>query len=218
LKREWLVPLTGVLFIVLLIVSFLVQGEPPEADEPVQDIIDHYVDNKDAIWIGAGIGALAAVSLVFFGGYLRKFFSAAEPPGHGMLSPLILAGTVIMAAGAGLDLTLSVALAESADDIDPIAVQALQAFWDNDFIPVAIGLELLFLSLGLSILRYGALPKWLGWIALLLALIGVTPIGFAAFPLGGLWVIVVSIMLAVRASRAATPPAAGAPPAVAPPA
>jgi hypothetical protein len=135
-----------------------------------------------------------------------------------MLSPLILAATVIMVGGAGLDMTLSVSLAEAADDIDPVAVQALQAFWDNDFVPVAIGAELLFLSVGLSIVRYGAMPKWLGWVALVLAVVGVTPVGFVAFPLGGLWLIIVSIMLAVRANRAATPPAAGAPPAVAPPA
>ena len=213
MKREWLVPLTGVLFVVLLIVSFIVTGEPPDADEPVQDIVDHYDDNKDSIWIGTGIGALAVLSLLFFGAYLRKIFSAAEPPGHGMLSPLILAATVIMAVGAGVDMTVSVALAEAVDDIDPVAVQALQAFWDNDFVPIAIGIELLFLSVGLSILKYGALPKWLGWIALLLAVIGLTPIGFAAFPLGGIWVLIVSIMLAVRANRAAGPPIAGVPPA-----
>lgn len=218
MKREWLVPLTGVLFVALLIISFAVGGEPPDVDEPVQEIVNHYVDDKDSIEIGALIGGLAALSLLFFGGYARKFFSAAEPPGHGMLSPLILAATVIIAVGAAIDMTLALALAEAADDIDPIAVQSLQALWDNDFIPVALGIELLFLSVGLSIVRYGALPKWLGWVALVLAVIGVTPIGFAAFPLGGIWLIIVSIMLSVRASRAAAPPAAAPPAPAAPPA
>ena len=31
-RREWLVPLTGVAFIVVLIVSFIVGGEPPDVD------------------------------------------------------------------------------------------------------------------------------------------------------------------------------------------
>ena len=141
---------------------------------------------------------------MFFGGYLRKVFSAAEGQG-GMLSALVLTGTAIMAVGAGIDMTISVALAEAADDIDPAAVQALQALWDNDFLPIAIGIEVLLLSAGLSIVRYGALPKWLGWVALALALVGATPIGFVAFPGGGLWVILVSIMLAVRARGAAAP-------------
>jgi hypothetical protein len=206
-KREWLVPLTGVLFVALLILSFIVAGEPPDADEPVQDIVDYYVDDKDSIQASVLIGGLAAVSLLFFGAYLRKLFSAAEPPGHGMLSPLVLAGTVIMAVGAGIDMTISFALAEAAEDIDPVAVQSLQALWDNDFMPIAIGIVVLLLSSGLSIVRYGVLPKWLGWVAIVLGVIGLTPIGFVSFMVGALWVIVVSIMLAVRARGIATPPA-----------
>jgi hypothetical protein len=209
-KREWLVPLTGVLFVVLLILSFAVGGEPPDADEPVQEIVDHYVDNDTEIWVGTLIGGLAALSLLFFGAYLRKVFSAAEGPGHGMLSPLVLVAAAIMAVGAGIDMTISVALVEAAEDIDPVAVQSLQALWDNDFVPIAIGIELLLLSSGLSIVKYGALPKWLGWAALVIALAGLTPVGFVAFPLGGIWLIVLSIMLAVRArgtTAAATGPA-----------
>ena len=156
------------------------------------------------------------MSLVFFGAYLRKVFSAAEPPGHGMLSPLVLAGTVIMAVGAGIDMTISFALAEAAEDIDPVAVQSLQALWDNDFMPIAIGIVVLLLSSGLSIVRYGALPKWLGWVAIVLAVIGMTPIGFVSFMVGGLWVIVVSIMLAVRARRITAPAAPPPPPPAAP--
>ena len=208
MKKEWLVPLTGVAFVVLLILSFVVGGEPPDADEPVQEIVEHYVDNDTEIWIGTAVGGLAILSLLFFGAYLRKLFSAAEGPG-GLLSPLILVATAIMAVGAAIDMTISVALVEAAEDIDPVAVQSLQALWDNDFVPIALGIMLLFLSVGLSTVRYGVLPKWLGWIAILLGVLSFTPVGFFAFPLGGLWVIVVSILLAVRARRAAAPPPPG---------
>jgi hypothetical protein len=122
-----------------------------------------------------------------------------------MLSALILTATGIMAVGAAIDMTIAVALVESAEDIDPVAVQSLQALWDNDFVPIAFGIMLLFLSVGLSILRYGVLPKWLGWVAIVLGVLSFTPAGFFAFPLGGLWVIIVSILLAVRARRTVTP-------------
>ena len=211
MKKDWLLPLTGALFVVLLILSFIVGGEPPDVDEPVNEIVQHYVDNDTEIWIGTGIGALAVLSLLFFGAYLRKLFSAAEGPG-GLLSPLILTATAIMAVGAGIDMTISVALAESADDIEPTAVQSLQALWDNDFVPVALGIELLFISVGLSTIKYGVLPKWLGWVAIVLAVISLTPIGFIGFPLGGIWVIVISILLAVRARRTAGPAAPPASP------
>ena len=205
MNKDRLLPLTGLLFVVLLIVSFLVAGEPPDAEEPVQEIIDHYVDNDDAIWASTIVGGLSVLSLLFFGSYLRKLFAAAEPPGHGILSPLVLIATAIMAVGAGIDMTIAVSLVEAVEDVDPAAVQALQALWDNDFMPVAIGVVLLLLSSGLSIVKYGALPKWLGWVAIVIAVIGMTPIGFAAFPLGGIWVIIVSILLAVRAGRPAAP-------------
>jgi len=204
-NKDRLLPLTGLLFVVLLIVSFAVAGEPPDADEPVGEIVEHYVDNDGAIWASTIIGGLAVLSLLFFGSYLRKLFAAVEPPGHGLLSPLVLTAAAIMAVGAGIDMTISVALAEAAEDIDPVGVQALQALWDNDFMPIAIGIVLLLLSSGLSIVKYGALPTWLGWLAIVIAVVGMTPVGFAAFPLGGIWVIIVSILLAVRAGRTPAP-------------
>jgi hypothetical protein len=119
-----------------------------------------------------------------------------------MLSALVLTGAAIMAVGAGIDLTITIALVEAVEDIDPAAVQSLQALWDNDFMPIAIGIEILFLSAGLSIVKHGVLPKWLGWAAIVIAVLGLTPAGFAAFLLGALWVLVVSVLLAVRSRRA----------------
>jgi hypothetical protein len=201
-NREWWVPLTGVAFIVVAIVGAIIAGEPPDADSPVQEIVDHYTDNKDAIEAGSFVGAAAGVLLVFFGAYLRSVLSAAEGPG-GILSALALVGTAVVAVGLAIDITISIALAEAVDDIEPAAVQALQALWDNDFVPLALGSLIFLISTGLSILRHGALPKWLGWVALVLAVIGFTPIGFVAFIGAGLWIAVVSVMLTVRA-RAAT--------------
>jgi hypothetical protein len=199
MRKDWLAPLTGLAFVVLLILSFVVGGEPPDAKEPVQEIVDFYVDDKDSIMAGVLLGGIAAVLLVFFGNHLRNLMRESAT------SATILAGTAIVAVGAGVDMTISVALAEAADDIEPSSVQALQALWDNDFMPMAIGIVVFLVSVGLSILRTGALPKWLGWIALALALVGITPIGFVAFMGALLWILVASIVLAVRGRRAAAP-------------
>jgi hypothetical protein len=206
-KREWLVPLTGVVFLVLAIVSFTVGGEPPEANEPVREIIEHYVDNKDSIEIGAGMAGVAAMFLIFFGAYLRKVLAAAEGEG-GILSHVVLIGTAIMALGIAIDGTISIAIAEAAEDVRAAAIQAMQALWDNDFLPIALGVEVFLVSAGLSIVRHGALPKWLGWVALVLALAGPTPAGFVAFLGGAVWVAIVSVVLALRARG---PGAAAAP-------
>ncbi len=164
-KYEWLAPLTGIAFIVVLVVSFVIAGEPPSADDDVQEIVDHYVDNKDSIMVGAFLGAVAGTLLVFFFGYVRRILRAAEGEG-GTLSLIAFSGAVIIALAAAIDATISFALAEAADDIDPTAVQGLQALWDNDFVPFAVGSQVLWLGAGLSIVRHGALPKWLGWVAI----------------------------------------------------
>jgi hypothetical protein len=214
-KREWLAPLTGAAFLVLAIVSFSVGGEPPEANEPVREIIDHYVDDKDAIEIGAALAGVAAMFLVFFAAYLRKVLAAAEG-GGGVLSAVVLVGASVMAVGIAIDGTISIAIAEAAEDVDPAAVQAMQALWDEDFLPIALGTELFLISAGLSIVFHGALPKWLGWVALVLAVAGPTPAGFVAFLGSALWILIVSILLSVRARKApGGPPATEAPPAAA---
>ena len=150
-------------------------------------------------------GLIAAVFLVFFGNHLRNLMRESAT------SATILAGTAIVAVGAGVDMTISIALAESADDIEPSSVQALQALWDNDFMPMAIGIVVFLVSVGLSILKTGALPKWMGWVALALALIGITPLGFAAFMGSLLWILVASVILILRARGATAAPTGGPP-------
>jgi hypothetical protein len=206
-STEWLAPLTGVAFVVLVIISFLIAGEPPSADDPVEEIVDHYIDNKDSVQIGAFLGTVAGTLLVFFFGYVRKVLRAAEGEG-GMLSLLSLVGAVIIALGAAIDGTIAFAIAEAADDIEPTSVQTLQALWDNDFLPFALGTQVLWFATGISIVRHGALPKWLGWVAIAFGIVSLTPIGFFAFLVGVVWILVVSIMLTMRARGGSAPPAA----------
>jgi hypothetical protein len=199
--REWLVPLTGVAFIVLGIVSFIVGGEPKSADEPVGEIVNFYVDNKDSVEAGAFIGVAATVLLVFFGAYLRRFLRAGAGEGE-MLSLISFVGIAIVAVGFAIDTTILIALSEAADDINPIAVQSLQALWDNDFVPLALGVLLFLWGTGLSVIRSGVLPKWLGWVMLVLGVLALTPIGFVSAVGAAILVLVLSILLSVRARSA----------------
>jgi hypothetical protein len=214
--RSWMAALTGIAFLVLVIVGGAIQGEPPDpTDDSVEEIIDFYSDGGK-IWTGALLQTLAAGSLVFFAGYLRKVLHAAEGPGH-MLSNVVLAGATILATGAALDATINVALVETADEIEPAAVQALSALWANDFLVFALGGFVFILSAGLSVIRHGALPKWLGWVAIVLGIASVTPAGFFAFIGVALWIAIVSVMLALRERRGPADPPAAAPAAPAAP-
>lgn len=201
-KQSW-GPLTGLLFVVVVIVSFALGGEPPDADDGAAEIVDWYVDNKDSVIASAIVGTLAALLLVFFANHLRRFFAEA---GATTVSATVLVGGAIVAVAAALDSTIMLAIAESAEDIDPTAVQGLQALWDNDFLPFTLGIVTFLISSGIAVLETRALPVWLGWVAIALAVIGFTPIGFFAFIATALWIAIVSIMLTMR-SQADTPAA-----------
>jgi hypothetical protein len=57
------------------------------------------------------------------------------------------------------------------------------------------------------------LPRWLGWAAIVIAILAGTPIAFAGFIGAALFVLVVSVMLAMREREARTPPPTAPPPA-----
>ena len=196
--KGWLVPLTGVVFLVVVIVGFTISGEPPDPkDDSAQKIVDFYVDNKSSLMAGTYLEALAAALLVFFGAHLREVLRVAAG-GKDFLSTAAFAGLLLIAVGFTVDGSINLALAETAEDIEPAGVQALAALFHNDFIPFAVGSVVFLVAMGISVLQHGALPKWIGWIALVLAVIAFTPIGFFAFIGSGILIAVMGVTLAIR--------------------
>lgn len=196
--------LMGVAFLVIAIVAIAIAGgEPPDpSDESAQEIVDFYADKEDGVFFAAILQVVAAVALAYFGGYLRKVLQAAEGPGH-VLSAVTLAGASILAVALAVDASINIALAEAHDDVEPAAVQALSALWASDFPLFALGGIVFVSSAGLSVIRHGALPKWLGWVAIVIAISMVTPAGFIGFVATALWIAIVSVILALRADDAA---------------
>jgi hypothetical protein len=208
-SREWLVPLLGVAFLALLIISFIIGGEPKDASHPPDEIRQWYLDNKDSAELAAFLGTVAAALLIFFAGYLRKVLSGPEGEG-GMLPILVLIGASIVAVGGAIDNMLFFATAERADDISAGSVQTIQAIWDNDFLPLVLGVLVFNWAVGLSVLRSAVLPRWMGWAAVVFGVITLAgPIGFVGAIGAALWILVSSIMLSVRARGTNAPAPAG---------
>jgi hypothetical protein len=199
-NKEWLVPLTGVGFLVLGIVSFLVAGEPKSADRPAKEIVAYYVANGDSVEAASFIAIAATALLVWFGAYLRKVLHAAAPEGE-MLSLVSFIGFVMVAAGFAIDSTIGFALSEAAGDVDPVAVQALQALGDNNFMLVLLGVLLFLWATGISVIRSELLPKWLGWVMVALGAVALTPLGFASVLGSAILVPTLGIVLSLRARR-----------------
>jgi hypothetical protein len=195
MKGGW-VPLTGVVFVVLAVVSFIVGGEPPGADEPGSEVISFYDENSGEVQAAGGLLLWAAVFFLFFAGALRRVLRSAEQA-PGWLSAVAFGGAVAATVGLALFATMAFALTDEPEALDPAAAQALNVLSVDAFGPVAVGVSAFLIATGLAIVRTGALASWLGWVAIVIGIVAVTPIGFVAFFAFLAWTLVASVMLAL---------------------
>jgi len=190
-----LVPLTGVLFVVFTVVGLLLGGEAPDADAPVDEVVEYWVDNEGAMFAGSILEVFGAISLVFFAASLRRTLGRRERTG--ILSLAAMGGGIVASAGIGVDAAIRFAAADiaDADTLDPAVLQTFNAFWANFFFPMVVGLFALILATSLSALTTRVLPVWLGWVGIVLCIALATPAGFIAFIVSALWILIVSVML-----------------------
>jgi hypothetical protein len=200
-----LAPLTGVVFVVLIVVAVIVGGETPDNDDPAATIRQFWIDNEDEQLWGSVIAAWASLFFVWFAGSLRSHLRRAEG-GTGRVSALNFAGAIIGATGLLTAFSFSFAIAEDAERLSPDAIQALTILSNGFFLPIAGGFAIFFFAAGVVAVRAGVLPAWLGWFSIVLGIACVTPIGFFALLIGVLWILGVSILLYVREGAAAEPP------------
>lgn len=200
---ERLAPLTGVVFVALFVVSFIVAGEPPDADDPAEEVVRYWADKDTANMWAAALVLWGSVLAVWFGASVRTALRRAEGE-PGRLSALVLAGWVIFAVGATAFAGFAFAAADTVGDVPPEVTQTLHVLNVQFFPILSLGMALAFLATGVASLRHGGIPRWLGYVAILLGIAVVTPVGFFAFVVGGAWVLVVSVLLYLAAGRSAT--------------
>jgi hypothetical protein len=76
---------TGIGFVVLALVGFVLPGEPPKSEDSSKEIVDFFVDKRDQLLAGSVLLFLALVLFLWFLGSVRSYLRAAEG-GEGRLS------------------------------------------------------------------------------------------------------------------------------------
>ena len=202
MKSKWWVPLSGVVGIGLIFAAFPLMGSPPEANKASGQEIAKYLhahahDMKTAILILSA----ALLLLLIFTSYVKTRLDDAEGE-CGTASRLSFAGALMLIFALALDLTGLIAMVEAAGKIDPVAIQAMMAYWNNDWVPMALGVVAFHLGVAVSSLKHGGIPKWLGALSAVIVVVGVTPHwGFFAMPATAAWIVLASITLAIKALR-----------------
>ena len=191
-------PLLGALFVILAAAGFLLTGETPDVKALPPEIQDKYDDEAKHL-IGLYLVTLGAVALLFFASHLREALRLLDPIGR--LPNAAFAGAITAAAGFMVAAGIHGALTEAVHEgtVSGPALQALNVLDNWSFVPFSAGIAVLMIATGATIVRAGRLlPVWFGWLAVVIGIIGISPLGFFGFVAAGLWILALSIMLYTR--------------------
>lgn len=205
---KWFPPFTGVIFAVLFVaINFLTgQGKDPKKNT-AGEVVNYYNDHFARHVIGVILIVFAGTFVLYFAGWLRRVLRDAEGP-DGILSAVVFGGAIVLSAGAAVGGSIHLALVDYADNLSPIAVQAINGIDYDMFFFFPIGLGTVYLATGISAMRHRALPRWLAWVSLVFGVVSFTPAFFVPiFFLTPLWFLLMGIWGMVRASREGAAPA-----------
>ena len=204
MRSRQLLPLSGAASVLLIFVSFLVAGEPPDVDAMPDELLDYYDD--DSLQIAAALLALGSFFFLVFSSAIATALRTARAIDPGTAAAKVsFAGGIVFTVGLTIFAGLAFTAVEVAEDVEVGTLQTLNALEMNMFFPVAVGTAAFLLGTGLGVMKTGLLPRWLAWVAIVLGVLAITPAGFVAFLGLGIWTLVASVMLAMRAGRAPEP-------------
>jgi len=200
-RWERFAPLSGVVFFLLLLISAVSGGETPGEYASGATVLSFFEDHADAQKVSHLIEALEVVFLLFFASWLRDYLRGR---GAGPLASALFGGAVVIAVGGAARAGIGWALASGHDKLDPTAAETLNVLYSTHY-PAVVGFAAFMFAAWASILRTGALPTWLGWVALPIALVAIAPPTLVPLIASSVWMAVVGIVLFVRDVRLDTP-------------
>jgi hypothetical protein len=197
---ERLATLGGLAFVVLYVAAFALGIEVGASD---REILDYYASSGHrakeivAFFLIAG----AALALVVFATALRSLIARAEEE-RAMLAALAWAGgiacAVLVLAGNALSRATAFAAMDDKFTLDPNTRRLFEDAGFLLFVSGALAAILLVTAVSLAALRYGLLPRWLGWAGFPAAALLPLAIGFVGFLVFIAWLLAVSATLAFR--------------------
>ena len=206
-----LAALSGIAFVGLLVASIIVSDPNRDATQPVSPtqpaatLAQVLAARQDATRLGAHLGLLSIVALLWFLAALRRHLARAEgedgwlaAAAHG--GGLVLAG--VLTAGVGYQLAMGVLRDYGSDPA--VAKTLVVLTWDHLAV-VAAPVAVLVGATSAASLCCAALPRWLGWGGVPVALVLLSPtfvtgaVGYLAGLLGFFgWTLATAVVLARR--------------------
>jgi len=195
-----LVPLAGAAYLVLEVAGNGSIGSFPDSDTSTAKLIPFYATHHAGIARGGLLLHYGALALALF---LAGVWSRARHSGiHPLISGALLVGAGVTVASAFAEAGVYSTLGFIGGNERVIMPAALQAWHVNGAGGGATtgdgGLMIVLLAISAAAIAGGVLPRWLGWSALPLGLVQLTPLGFFGGLVFWLWAAVAGVYMAVR--------------------
>lgn len=200
--------LAGIVFVVLMLISAFLPGSPPKPDDPTAKVVKFVVDKNDQLRWAAFVGLLAALVLLGWLGAVWRTMRRAE------------GGTPLLAVGAALGAVLAAALFTIGGivmsvvaivgpaGLGPTNTRFFYVLFNALGSGGAMALALFIGAFASVIIETGVLPRVMGWLGVLVALIllaaggGVAStrdvffvLGLVGFVAAAIWIAVTSVLM-----------------------
>jgi hypothetical protein len=194
-------PFAGVLIGLLFLVGLVLLRNDPSSETGVAKTFAYWHDNRGQHQIIALLlTPLVAFLLIFFGAGLRRRLATGNTDsGHGLVA---FGGALLAAATFAVVGMLEGAMTNAAHYGHVDAVYTLNQFHSYDWLAWNPAFAAVLLATGLGARRNGMLPAPLAWVTIVLGVSLLTPLGFFAFIVLPVWLIVVGLLLSRNQTRA----------------
>jgi hypothetical protein len=198
-QRRW-VGLGGLALVVSLLATILFTPNGPDATAGPEKVAVFARHNQTGLYLSAYLISLSILIAGAFLWYLRDVIAPSEP-GRRLVN-LGFAGGILFLVEGMLSAGAAFAMADVAKHADANVLQTLNIF-QSDVSSIAGGASALFLgATSLAIIRSKALPSWLAYVGLVLAVASFA-IPMLGLPIVALWWLLTSIVVLVT-SKAST--------------
>lgn len=209
--QRW-APLSGALFVVLVVVGFIVAGNSPDTDASNAKVAAYLAKNSNQSRniVSFFILMVAMLALLGFYGALRARLRRAEGETGGAASLTLGAGVasvVFLVVAIGLFIAPLI----TADDTSKFVVDPGLWRFSQDtgylfWISSAVAGALAAWATAAVALRTGALPRWFGWFSIVAGIISLAAFLFFPTFVYWLWILVTSIVLTAKPVATAADP------------
>jgi hypothetical protein len=167
---------TGIVFVLLSIVGFIILPKAPNLDAPSQEWASYFLGHHNGVRASMVLLTIAIFFFIWFLGTLTSVLRIAT--GTPRLPSIAFAGGILGAATLLVGIAAEGVAAYRPQGVDPLFTRAMNDLFVLLAVPAIPAFAALFAATAVVILRTGAFPAWLGWLLVIAA--AVQPLTFGA--------------------------------------